>query len=182
MKVSVYLGSSTTCLDIYNKLAFELGSRLAKNGHVLVYGGSDVGTMKYLADGAQSAGGYVIGAFPEGFSGTVEVKGKKVMREGLDEMIITTDFAERKKVMEAHGDCCIVMPGSFGTLDELFTYACRRSIGKHSKNIYILNHEGFYDPLIAMLENMDKAGFLKPSTVGILRFRNTLDEIFAELG
>lgn len=179
MNISVYLGSSTTCLPIYNDLAYELGRRIARSGHTLVYGGSDVGTMHYLAEGCQQAGGRIVGAFPDGFQGTIEAQkeGIKVFREGMDETIITKDFSERKKVMESRGDCCVVMPGSFGTLDELFTYACRRAIGKHEKRIFLLNHEGYYNPLKDMIANMEKAGFLKPSTTGMLEFCDTLDDI-----
>ena len=83
--------------------------------------------------------------------------------------------------MESRGDCCVVMPGSFGTLDELFTYACDRSISKHRKRILILNHKGYYTPLIQLFENMDRAGFLKPSTVGILEFFDDVDSIIASL-
>lgn len=179
MNVSVYLGSSTTCLETYNSLAFSLGRRLALAGHTVVYGGSDVGTMKYLADGVQSASGYIVGVFPQGFRGTIEVQkeGFKVFREGLDETVITADFSERKQVMENRSDCCIVMPGSFGTLDELFTYACNYSIGKHEKPIYILNHEGYYEPLKQLISNMRAAGFLKPSAEGALTFCDSIEDI-----
>lgn len=177
MKVSVYLGSSTICLEEYNTLAYELGKSLALGGHTVVYGGSDVGTMKHLADGAQNAGGKVVGVFPEGFAGTIEVAGQKIMRDNLDEMILTRDFAHRKKVMEDLSDCCVVLPGSFGTLDELFDYACRKSIGKHDKGIYILNYKGFYDPLLSLIENMRQARFFKPSTTGVLCFCSSLEEV-----
>lgn len=181
MKVSVYLGSSTTCLEEYNTLAYELGFKLCKAGHTIVYGGSDVGTMKYLADGAEAANGTIIGVFPKGFRGSVEVQGMKVVRDGLSDFIWTEDFAERKKVMEDLGDCCIVMPGSYGTLDELFTYACGRSISKHSKQIYLLNHKGYYSPIGQLIENMSNAGFLKPSTIGIIEFCDDIDAILDKL-
>lgn len=178
MNIAVYLGSSQACLPEYNDLAFELGKTIALKGHTLVYGGANVGTMKLLADGAASVGGNILGVFPKGFLGTIEViqEGLEVMRE-LSDMIITRDFAERKQVMEDKSDCCIVMPGSFGTLDELFTYACNRSIGLHSKPIYLLNYKGYYEPLKAMLANMSAAGFLKPSTVGVLTFVDTIDQL-----
>lgn len=181
MNISVYLGSSPACLAEYNQLAYDLGRAIAEAGHTLVYGGANVGTMKFLAEGAQSAGGDVIGVFPRGFAGTVEVKGMEIMRPGLTEMVMTEDFAERKKVMEQRSDCCIILPGSFGTLDELFTYACNRSIGKHAKQIYVLDHNGYYSPLRQLFANMDAAGFLKPSTVGIVTFCDCIEDILARL-
>lgn len=183
MKVSVYLGSSINCKPEYNALAFEVGARLASAGHVIVYGGANVGTMKDIADGAQSVGGDVIGVFPSGFAGTEEVKhhGMKVIREGLKELVYVKNFAERKQTMEDLSDCALILPGSFGTLDELFTYTCNNAIGMHSKPVFILNHKGFYSPLVDLVRNTAEAGFLKPETVSILTFCDTIDEVIEHL-
>ena len=141
--IAVYLGSAPSCKDIYKGLAYELGFRLAKAGHTLVYGGAAVGTMGALADGARDAGGEVIGVFPKGFRGTKEVResGLEVVQHGLSKFIETADFAERKQMMEDLSDGCIVLPGSFGTLDELFTYACNRAIDVHTKPILVFNFD-----------------------------------------
>lgn len=172
MNVSVYLGSSIHCDVKYNRLAFEVGRTLAEHGHTVVYGGSNVGTMKDLADGAMSAGGKVTGVFPRSFKGSRDIwnSGIEVQRRDLTEIIETEDFAERKKKMEALGDCCVVLPGSFGTLDEMFTYACDRSIDKHTKNIYVLNFDGYYNPVRDLIRNMDREGFLKPHLTGMFFF------------
>lgn len=178
-KISVYLGSSPFCLSEFKELAFNVGIALAKSGHTIIYGGAAVGTMGALADGAQRYGGKVIGVFPKGFQGTREVRrsGMAVVRGGLDEMIEVKDFAERKQVMEDMSDCALILPGSYGTLDELFTYACNRAIDLHEKNIYVLNYKGYYDPLKDLLDNMKKANFLKESMIGILSFHDTIEEI-----
>ncbi len=183
MKVSVYLGSALECLPEYKTLAYELGRQLAENGHTVVYGGADVGTMKNLADGAQDAGGEITGVFPRQFKGTAEVvrSGVKVVRDGLTEMIWVADFAERKKVMEQLSDCCIILPGSFGTLDEMFTYACNHAIGEHDKTVYVLNHNGFYDPMKDLFKNIAAAHFLKPETVSIVQFCDTIDDFIKKL-
>ena len=177
--VAVYLGSAPGCKDIYKGLAYELGSRIAQAGLRLVYGGAAVGTMGALADGAREAGGQVVGVFPKGFLGTKEVResGLEVVQHGLSKFIETADFAERKQVMEDLSDGCIVMPGSFGTLDELFTYACNRAIDKHAKPIFIFNFEGYYEPLKQLLANMQEAGFMKPVMAGALTFCDTIKEI-----
>ena len=160
-------------------MAYELGCRIARTGLTLVYGGAAVGTMGALADGAAAEGGHVVGVFPRGFRGTKEVResGLEVVQYGLPEFIETADFAERKQVMEDLSDACIVMPGSFGTLDELFTYACNRAIDKHTKPILVFNFEGYYDPLKQLLANMQAAGFLKPVMAGALTFCETIEEI-----
>ena len=177
--VAVYLGSAPGCKDIYKGLAYELGCRIARAGLTLVYGGAAVGTMGALADGAAAEGGHVVGVFPRGFRGTKEVResGLEVVQYGLPEVIETADFAERKQVMEDLSDACIVMPGSFGTLDELFTYACNRAIDKHTKPILVFNFEGYYDPLKQLMANMQAAGFLKPVMAGALTFCETIEEI-----
>jgi hypothetical protein len=181
--VAVYLGSAPGCKDIYKGLAYELGHRIALASVTLVYGGAAVGTMGALAEGAASAGGRVIGVFPRGFLGTKEVResGLEVVQRGLSEFITTADFAERKQVMEDLSDGCIVMPGSFGTLDEFFTYACNRAIDKHTKPILVFNFEGYYDPLKQLLTNMQEAGFLKPVMAGAVTFCDTIDEIIDRL-
>lgn len=177
--VAVYLGSAPGCKEIYKGLAYELGCRIASAGVAIVYGGAAVGTMGALADGAASAGGRVIGVFPRGFLGTKEVResGLEVVQQGLSEFIETADFAERKQVMEDLSDGCIVLPGSFGTLDELFTYACNRAIDKHMKPILIFNFEGYYDPLKQLLTNMQEAGFMKPFMATAITFCDTVEEI-----
>ena len=180
--VAVYLGSSPGCKDSYKKLAYALGARIAQEGLTLVYGGAAVGTMGALADGAMEAGGRVIGVFPRAFRGTKEVResGLEVVRQGLSEFIETTDFAERKQVMEDLSDGCIVLPGSYGTMDELFTYACNRAIDKHTKPILVFNFEGYYEPLKQLLANMRRAGFLKPFMSDAITFCDTIEEIVKE--
>ena len=179
--VAVYLGSAPDCKDIYKGLAYELGHRIARTGLTLVYGGAAVGTMGALADGAAAAGGRVIGVFPRGFLGTREVResGLEVVQHGLSEFIEVADFAERKQLMEDLSEGCIVLPGSFGTLDELFTFACNRAIDKHTKPILVFNFEGYYEPLKQLLDNMQEAGFLKPVMAGALTFCDTLEEVLA---
>ena len=181
--IAVYLGSAPSCKPVFKDLAHELGRYIADAGLTLVYGGAAVGTMGALADGALEAGGRVVGVFPRDFLGTREVResGLEVVRKGLSELIETADFAERKQVMEDLSDGCIVMPGSFGTLDELFTYACNRAIDKHVKPIFVFNFEDYYAPLKQLLANMQEAGFMKPVMAGAITFCDTIEEIVAYL-
>lgn len=183
MNIAVYLGSSIRCKEEYRALAYEVGRKLALEGHTIIYGGADVGMMKDLADGAQSADGKVIGVFPEHFKGTGEVKekGMRVIREGLAQMIIVKDFAERKNTMETLSDCSLTLPGSFGTLDELFTFVCDNTIGYHSKKAYLLNYKGFYSPVKELLKNTLDAGLLKPETVDVVNFCDTIDDFLSKI-
>ena len=179
MVVSVYLGSSPFCDGKYCDIAYEVGRMIALKGHTLCYGGSNVGTMGALADGAQDNGGKVIGVFPKGFLGTREIreKGIPVRREHLDRMIDVESFAERKQVMEDLSDCAVVLPGSFGTLDELFTYACNHAIDKNDKYIHVLNFNGYYDHLKAFVETMKRERFLKESMMGVITFHDSIEDL-----
>jgi len=182
-KVSVYLGSSPFCKKDLLDAAYHIGYELASHGHTVIYGGTTVGTMGRLADGVKAAGGKVIGVFPKGFKGTrdIQVRGIDVERRDLDELIEVANFAEHKQLMEDLCDCGIVLPGSFGTLDELFTSASNYSIEKTDKRIYVLNFHGYYDPLIKMIDNMRTAGFFKERMEGAIRFFDSVDALVSAI-
>lgn len=176
--VAVYLGSSDGVDPKYNGTAREFGRRMAREGIEVVYGGACVGTMGALADGVLEEGGSICGIFPTGFGGKREMleNGRKVFREGLSKVVYVKDFAERKNLMEANSDCAVILSGGTGTMDEMFCYAVNYEIGLHEKPIWILNLDGYYDHLRALLENMKKEGFLGRE-YGIYHFVDTLDEL-----
>lgn len=182
-RVAVYLGSKSGNSDLFPRSARALGEALAKNGYRIIYGGASVGTMKELADGAMAAGGEVTGVFPDQFKGKKESQEKKleIRHKGLTEMIIVKDMSERKKVMEAESDACIILPGSFGTLDELFEYAVHRQLEFHFKPVLILNTEGYYNPLKDQIFNMVKYGFIRPEEHSLLTFCDTVEEVLTFL-
>ena len=180
--ISVYLGSRPGADASFCENAFALGARLAREGYRLVYGGSDVGTMKALADGCLSANGIAYGVFPRGFHGYPEDawhrKGN-LLREGLTEVFYTADLPERKRLMETLSDACIALPGSWGTLDELFCYAANSKLGFNGgKPLFVLNLSGYYDPLRDQIARMLSAGFIDRN---LLTFCPTLDDLFAAL-
>ena len=178
--ISVYLGSRPGADTSFCENAFALGARLAREGYRLIYGGSDVGTMKALADGCLSANGTAYGVFPLGFRGYPDVAWHKkgnLLREGLSEVFYTPDLPERKRLMETLSDCCVVLPGSLGTLDELFCYAVNSKLGFNGgKPLYVLNLNGYYDPLREQIARILSAGFIDHSP---LTFCSTLDDLFA---
>lgn len=180
--ISVYLGSRPGADASFCEKAFALGERLAREGYRLVYGGSDVGTMKALADGCLSANGTIYGVFPLGFRGYPEAAWHKkgnLLRDGLTEVFYTEDLPERKRLMETLSDACIALPGSLGTLDELFCYAVNSKLGFNGgKPLFVLNLNGYYDPLREQIARMQKNGFIDHSP---LTFCSTLDDLFAAL-
>lgn len=182
MRAAVYLGSHCGNSPVYCESAFELGRKLALKGIGVIYGGTNVGTMGALYRGVASAGGECIGIFPEGFKGRPALvhEGAQIMQEGLTQMISAKDFPERKRMMEDMSDCCIALPGSWGTMDELFAYATSTQLQMNGgKRVFVLNTCGYYDDLKAQLSKMDREGFIDADARNLIRFCDTLDELIS---
>ncbi len=181
--VAIYLGSKIGNSAIFALTAKSLGKELAANGYNIIYGGASVGTMKELADAAILAGGKVTGVFPDNFKGKKESREKRleIKHKGLTDMIIVKDMSERKRVMEENSDCCIILPGSFGTLDELFEYTVHRQLEFHFKPVFILNTEGYYNPLREQIENMVKHGFLREEETALITYCLSVEEMISVL-
>ncbi|ARO14561.1 decarboxylase family protein [Ketogulonicigenium robustum] len=155
--VCVYCGSRNGKLDHYAELATETGAMIARNHWALIYGAGDVGLMGLVARGTQEAGGAAVGVIP------THLMKREVGRRELDRLIITETMHERKKVMFMNADAIIVLPGGAGTLDEYFEVLTWRQIGLHQKPIFLLNVDGFWDPLLQLLRNIVDQGFAEPS-------------------
>ncbi|BBX94682.1 LOG family protein [Mycolicibacterium boenickei] len=125
---------------------------LGHGGHTLVWGGSDKGLMKVVADGVQSSGGRLVGISVEFL--------RSHARDGADEMVITADLAQRKATLLARSDALVVMAGGLGTLDEATEILELRKHRHHDKPVVLLNTAGFYDGLVIQLRRMEQDGFL----------------------
>jgi len=136
----------------YQDAAREFAALIGKRGHTLVWGGSNVGTMKVVADAAQAAGGKIVGI-------DVEFLRHKA-RPNADEMVFTPTLAERKNLLLERSDVVVALPGGIGTLDEATEIIALRRHDKHKKPSVFLNIDGFYDGLKQQLERMDREGFL----------------------
>ena len=154
--VTVYCSSSSAIDAAYVRAGAALGSAIASRGWALVYGGNSVGLMKTLADAARESHGRVIGVTPQA------LVDKGIHDTHCDELIVTAGMRERKAIMEDRGDAFVAMPGGLGTLEEFFEILVGRSLGYHNKPIVVLNVNGFYDPLIAMIEHGIEQRFIKP--------------------
>lgn len=138
--------------DTYTAVAQELATLIAKRGHTLVWGGTNTGTMKVIADAAQKAGGRIIGVSMELF--------KDKARTNADEMLILPTLAERKAKLIELADALIALPGGLGTLDEITEVLELKKEGTHAKQIILLNSNDFYAGLEILLKKMDADGFL----------------------
>lgn len=157
----------------YTGPAREFAELIGKRGHALVWGGSDVGLMKVVADGVQHAGGRLIGI-------SVEFLQHKV-RAAADEMVVTADLAERKAQLLARSDAIVVLAGGTGTLDEATEVLELKKHGMHSKPVVVLNTEGFYDGLREQLARMDAEGFLPLPLADLVAFASDGAEALALL-
>jgi len=170
--VSVFCGSSPGNNDLYLHDAHQLGAYLAANNIKLVYGGAKVGLMGAVADSALSCGGTVVGVIPD------FLQNKEIAHEGLSELIVVKSMHQRKSIMAELSDGAVVLPGGFGTLDEMFELLTWGQLGLHKKPIGILNTDGFYDDLVAFLDNMVAKNLLRQSNRDMLIVRKKIEELF----
>ncbi|MDR7098777.1 uncharacterized protein (TIGR00730 family) [Lysobacter niabensis] len=152
--VCVYCGSNAGNKPIYAERAIALGNRLAKERLALVYGGGNVGLMGIVADAVLEAGGEVIGVIPE------QLVEWEVAHKGLTRLEIVANMHERKGRMFDLSDGFVALPGGFGTLDEMFEMLTWRQLGIGDKPCAFLDVDGFYAPLLAMLDRMVEERFL----------------------
>ena len=151
MNICVFLSAAD--LDArYTRPAREFAELIGKGGHTLVWGGSNTGLMKVVADGVREAGGSLVGISV--------VFLRDWARTDADEMLIAKDLAERKALMLARSDAVIVMAGGLGTLDEATEILEQKKHGLHDKPVVLLNTAGFYDGLTLQLRRMEEEGFL----------------------
>jgi len=154
--ICIFCGSSSGSNPDYTLKTIELGKLLAKNNITLVYGGSNVGLMRVIADTMMEAGGKVIGVMPHTL---IE---REVAHKGITEFHVVETMAERKAVMDQLSDAFIAMPGGVGTLDELFEVMSWNQLELITKPVALFNVLGYYDQLLAFLDHSVDQRFVKP--------------------
>lgn len=174
-RITVFCGSSSGTNDTYKKLAALVGQTLANNEIELVYGGAKIGLMDAVANGVLHNRGKVIGVLPN------FLKNKEVAHENLTELILVNTMHERKTKMNELCDGVIALPGGFGTLEELFEMLTWSQLGLHKKPIGLLNVNGFYDALIALLHTMVNEGFLKEVNQKMLLVSDNIDDLLKQM-
>ncbi|MGV9800411.1 LOG family protein [Mycobacterium sp. NPDC003449] len=172
MNICVFL-SAADLDERYTEPAREFAELLGKAGHTLVWGGSDTGLMKVVADGVRDSGGRLVGI-------SVEFLRHRA-RADADEMVIAADLAERKALLLGRSDALVVMAGGLGTLDEATDILELRKQGQHDKPVVLLNTSGFYDGLVMQLERMERDGFLPVPLAGLVHVTDDVAEALAHL-
>ena len=154
-RICVFAGSRTGVRAAYQAAARELGTALAMRGIGLVYGGASVGLMGTLADAALEHGGEVIGIIPRALAR------REITYRTLAELHFVDTMHQRKAMMERLCDAFIALPGGWGTFDELFEMLTWAQLGIHAKPVGLLDVDGYFGPLVGLVEHAEAEGFIE---------------------
>jgi len=155
--VTVYCGSSTQLDASFHEAADTVGKGLGEKGLTLVYGGGCIGLMGEVAESAAASGANVVGVI------THKLVAHEQANEACDELIVVDTMQERRTLMMDRGDAYLVLPGGIGTYEELFEVLVGRQLNDHSKPIGIVNIDGYFDPLVEMLNHGIEHKFIRPA-------------------
>lgn len=172
--IGVFCGSRSGVRPVYVETARSLGAELARRGIGLVYGAGGDGVMGAVAGAAREAGGRVTGVIPH----DLYERERPDLTTG--EVHVARDMHERKALMYRLSDGFAVLPGGFGTLDELMEVATWNQLGFHSKPVVLINCDGYYDPLIDLLDHMVGQGFISHTERAVVRAAESISEAFLD--
>jgi len=174
--IGVFCGARPDVDQKFKDLAIECGERIAKEGIKLTYGGGDSGLMGTVSDAAKTSGANVLGI------STKIVSNKEISHLGSEHTYITETMFQRKEDLFKHSDAFICLPGGFGTLDEIFEIITLRYLEENIKPIIILDFEGYWQPLVKLLDHVIEHKFAQPEIRNHYHFVKTVDEAFERLG
>ncbi|OCC04532.1 Rossman fold protein, TIGR00730 family [Labrys sp. WJW] len=169
--ICVYCGSSNGTRPDYVAGAERLGRDMAAGGIRLVYGGGNVGLMGTVARAVIENGGQVTGIIP-----TFLQRRERMLTE-VEELIVTKDMHERKRLMFERADAFVALPGGVGTLEELVEQLTWAQLGQHKKPIVLVNIDGFWTRFLDILDHMREEGFIRPETAVDVLVANTPEEV-----
>ena len=170
MNICVYGAASKNIDPKYTDAGYDLGLKLAKRGHGLVFGGGNGGMMGAVARGAHDGGAHIIGIAPSFFN----IDG--VLYPLSDEVIYTETMRQRKQKMEDMSGAFIVTPGGIGTFEEFFEILTLKQLARTDKPLVVLNTAGYYDSMLMMMRHSIENNFLTASTMGLIFVADTPDE------
>jgi uncharacterized protein (TIGR00730 family) len=176
LSVAVFCGAKEGAEPLYKQHAAQLGKLLAEHNITIIYGGGGIGLMGAVADAALNADGNVTGVIPQ-----VLVEGERE-HKNLTALHVVPDMHTRKKMMYDLCDAVIVLPGGYGTLDEMFEVITWNTLNIHNKRIIVLNSAEYYSPLLNHIHQMQIKGFLySQNAFEQITVHNTPDKIIADI-
>ncbi len=173
--VCVFCGSLPGARTAYLAAARELGTQLAQRGIELVYGGGHIGLMGAVADAALGAGGRVVGIIPQ------HLMRPEVAHQNLTELVVVDSMHTRKHQMAERADAFVVLPGGYGTLEEMFEMITWLQLQLHAKPIGAINVSGFFDPLLALIKHSAQEGFIRPNDWDLLMVESSASLLLERL-
>lgn len=174
-RIAVFCGSSRGTERIFEEHAYELGKTLAVQNIELVYGGANVGLMGTVANGVMENGGKAIGVLP------AFLKKVEIANLNLTELVMVDTMHQRKAKMNELSDGVIALPGGFGTLEEFFEMLTWAQLGLHRKPVALLNVDGFYDALLALVDTMVDRGFLRKENREMLLVSDNIEDLLDKM-
>ncbi|MEM6781762.1 MAG: TIGR00730 family Rossman fold protein [Pseudomonadota bacterium] len=169
--VCVYCGSSNNVDDVYKQSAIDLAQSLVKENWTTVYGGASVGLMGLLADTALEKGGQVIGVMVE------SLVDYELDHKNLTEIHIVPTMHQRKQKMVDLADAFVVLPGGIGTMDEFFEVITWKQIGLHDKPTVVVNIDGYWDNLTALVSGLGEKGFMRGNHSHLFTVVDTVEDV-----
>ena len=173
--VCVFCGSQGGARPEYLECARALGTSLARRGIATVYGGGHIGMMGAVADAALAAGGRVVGVIPE------HLMRPEVAHQELDELIVVDSMHTRKRTMAERSDAFIVLPGGYGTFEEMFEMLTWLQLQLHAKPVGVVNVVGYFDRLLDFLRHAADEGFIRPEYWDLLIVEAGVDLLLERL-
>ena len=167
----VYCGSSSQVRDSHLRAARELGALAARANVEIVYGGGRVGLMGALAEGALAAGGRVVGIIPQ------HLEDLEVGHRGASEYLVVDSMHARKQLMAERSDAFCALPGGLGTLDETFEIVTWRQLKLHDKPVIVVNIDGYWDPLLRLVEHQTAEGYLRGGSAGLFQVVERVEQV-----
>lgn len=171
----VYCGSSGNVDQVYLEAAEQTGALLAKKGIRLVFGGGGIGLMGTVADAVLAGNGEVIGVMPK-FLEDIEVA-----HERITELIVVDSMHTRKQKMFDLSDAFLVLPGGYGTLDEMIEIITWKQLRRHDKPVLLVNVAGYWDPFQTLVNSIIKKGFARPKDFELFTIVSSVEEILPTL-
>ena len=175
MNIAVFCSANADIDPRFYEATAALGRWCAEKGHTVIFGGTNLGLMECVAKAAHEAGGCVVGVVPK----FVEEGGKESAY--MDEVHHCENLSDRKDTLNTLCDVAVALPGGVGTLDEVFTLAAANTVGYRRQRIILYNMEGFWDTLVALLNNLERQGMIRGNYRNRISVVNNLDELEEEL-
>ena len=176
ISLCVYCGSRPGELPAYADAARAVGHEIGRRGWQLIYGGGRAGLMGVVADAALEAGAAVVGVIPR------SLMDRELGHPALTELHVVETMHQRKTMMAERSDAFVALPGGIGTFEELFEVWTWRQLGYHDKPIGLLNVAGYYDQLLAFLQQSEARGFMAAAQTGLLQVHDDVLALLERLG